>query len=81
MGRHSIRHPESGLWSCFSTIVDDFICDWMTKEDYISWLLNKERDEIEYRLNQIEAGKGYQYSYEDACEAIALRNAEEDIDD
>ena len=76
MGRHSIKHPKSGLWSCFSTVVDDFICDWMPKEDYISWLLNKERDEIEYRLDRIERDKGH-YSYEDACEAIALRKAEE----
>lgn len=33
-----IQHPETKQWRCYSTIVDDWISNWMDEKDYIEWL-------------------------------------------
>lgn len=37
MPRFNVQHPTTKEWRCFSTIVDDWITDWMDEERYQSW--------------------------------------------
>lgn len=38
MGRHNIYNPKTNLWRCYSTIVNDWVSEWMNEKDYKSWL-------------------------------------------
>ena len=71
MPRYSIQHPETKLWACFSTIVDDFVCDWMTEENYIDWLLNEERERIIHNFNLIKDSP--KMTYDECVETIEFR--------
>ncbi len=37
MPRFNVQNPETGEWRCFSTIVDDWVTDWMEEERYEKW--------------------------------------------
>jgi len=37
MPRFNVENPKTGEWRCFSTIVDDWITDWMDEERYEQW--------------------------------------------
>ena len=37
MPRYNVQHPETKEWRCFSTIVDDWIGDWMPEDEYERW--------------------------------------------
>lgn len=37
MPRYNIQHPDTKQWRCFSTIVDDYVTDWMDQKDYELW--------------------------------------------
>lgn len=37
MPRFNVRRPSDGMWACFSTVVDDYVCDWMTRPQYEDW--------------------------------------------
>lgn len=37
MPRYNVQHPETGEWRCFSSIVDDWVTDWMDEERYQRW--------------------------------------------
>lgn len=51
MGHANIQHPETGMWRCWSTVVDNWITDWMTESDYKEWLIqeaaNSMREELQ----------------------------------
>lgn len=32
-----IQHPETKKWRCYSTIVDDWISNWLSEKDYKEW--------------------------------------------
>lgn len=34
MPRFNVQHPVTKEWRCFSTIVDDWITDWMDEKTY-----------------------------------------------
>lgn len=34
MPRFNVQHPVTKQWRCFSTIVDDYVTDWMDEERY-----------------------------------------------
>ena len=38
MGRLDIYNPKIDKWRCFSTIVDDWITEWMSERDYKAWI-------------------------------------------
>ena len=75
MPRYNIQHPETKLWSCFSTIVDDFVCDWMTEENYIEWLLKEEREKIIHNLNLLKDRNYFTrgMTYEECLQTIEWR--------
>jgi hypothetical protein len=37
MPRFNVQHPETKQWRCFSSIIDDYVTDWMDEEDYEKW--------------------------------------------
>ena len=37
MPRYNVQDPKTGLWACFSTIVDDFVSPWLKEESYQRW--------------------------------------------
>lgn len=37
MPRYNVQHPDTKEWRCFSTIVDDWITDWMEENRYEKW--------------------------------------------
>lgn len=36
MPRFNVQRPD-GMWAAFSTVVDDYITDWMTEQDFEAW--------------------------------------------
>ena len=77
MGRQIIKQPD-GKYSIWSSIVDNFIITDCTKEEYIEFAINEEKEKIKEQLNEIfeiieEGGKPYfQFTktYEDCLETI-----------
>ena len=41
MGRCNIKNPDDGTWRCWSTCIDDWVCDWMPESDYKQWLIDE----------------------------------------
>ena len=37
MPRYNVQNPMTKEWRCFSSIVDDWITDWMDEEQYQKW--------------------------------------------
>lgn len=37
MPRYNVQHPKTGEWRCFSSVMDDWITDWMDEERYEQW--------------------------------------------
>ena len=37
MPRYNVQHPKTGEWRCFSSVIDDWITDWMDEERYEQW--------------------------------------------
>jgi hypothetical protein len=37
MPRFNVQHPQTKEWRCFSSIVDDWITDWMSEDEYEKW--------------------------------------------
>ena len=37
MPRYNVQHPETKEWRCFSSIVDDWVTDWMPENVYERW--------------------------------------------
>ena len=37
MPRFNVKHLDTGKWRCFSTIIDDWITEWMDKKSYEEW--------------------------------------------
>lgn len=37
MPRYNVQHPITKEWRCFSSIVDDWVTDWMDEERYQKW--------------------------------------------
>jgi len=39
MGRCNIKNRKTGQWRCWSTIIDDWVSEWMPEHDYKEWLI------------------------------------------
>ena len=78
MPRYNVKHPTTGEWRCFSSIVDAWVTDWMDKERYEAWR------KMQYGRNCGLAENANMMSLEEAEEAIKLRKqfeAEEEDDE
>lgn len=41
MAHIDVKDPETGLWACWSTIVDDYISDWLPENEYKAFVLKE----------------------------------------
>lgn len=67
MPRFNVQNPVTKKWRCFSTIVDDWVTDWMVEAQYELW-----RRE-EYGKNCGSVYDANRMTIEDAERAIKLR--------
>ena len=37
MPRYNVKRPSDGKWACYSTVVDDYVTDFMDEPDYRAW--------------------------------------------
>lgn len=71
MPRFNVQHPKTKEWRCFSTIVDDWITDWMEEDRYEKWR------RFSYGVNCGSVRDANQMSLEEAEERIKEREEEE----
>lgn len=71
MPRFNVQHPETKEWRCFSTIVDDWITDWMDENRYERWR------RFQYGADCGPVREANQMSLEEAEEVIKRRKEEE----
>lgn len=70
MPRYNVYNRKTDKWRCFSTIVDDFITEWMDIATYEKW--RKEQ----YGVNCGLLSEANQMSPEEAEEIIKMRESE-----
>ena len=37
MPRYNVQHPDTKEWRCFSSIIDNWITNWMPEKKYENW--------------------------------------------
>lgn len=67
MPRFNVQHPVTKEWRCFSTVVDDYVTDWMDEERYQRWRLEQ------YGKQAGEIRDANLMDYEEAEQTIADR--------
>lgn len=67
MPRYNVQHPKTGEWRCFSSIVDDWVTDWMEEERYEHWR------QLEYGRNCGPVREANQMTLQEAQRAIRDR--------
>lgn len=72
MPRYNVQHPVTKEWRCFSSIVDDWITDWMDEERYQKWR------EYQYGLQAGDLREANQMSLEEAEDIIRRREEYDD---
>lgn len=72
MPRFNVQHPETGEWRCFSTIVDDWVTDWMEENRYERWR------RFQYGANCGSVWEANQMSLKEAEEIISERKRNEE---
>ena len=75
MPRYNVQHPTTKKWRCFSSIVDDWITEWMDEEKYQKWRIE------EYGKQAGELRKANKMSLEEAEESIRYREMMENEED
>jgi len=60
MPRYNVQRPSDGKWACYSSIVEDYITDFMPEDEYQEWR------EIEYGKQAGPMREANQMKYEDA---------------
>jgi hypothetical protein len=68
MPRYNVEHENK--WACFSSIVDDFITEFMPLDEYERWR------KAEYGNETVDLSKANKMSYEEVLEIIKLRESE-----
>lgn len=71
MPRFNVQHPQTKEWRCFSTIVDDWITEWMDEDSYQAWRKS------EYGRSAGDLQSSNQMSLEEAEETIKMRKESE----
>ena len=64
MPRFDVQHPVTKEWRCFSTIINDYVTDWMDEESYQKWRIE------EYGKFAGEIRDGNLMDYEEADQRI-----------
>lgn len=71
MPRFNVQNPETKEWRCFSSIVDDWITDWMDENRYEHWR------RIEYG---VDCGTVYEANQMTLEEAETIINCREEFE-
>ena len=72
MPRYNVQHPTTKEWRCFSSVVDDWVTDWMEEKKYQKWR------EAEYGRQAGPIREANQMSLEEAETIIKERKQWED---
>lgn len=89
MGRCNIQNRKTGLWRCWSTIVDDWITDWMTEEEYKNWIIQETVEQLtaeleEYGIREARyitaACCNYKKALQKHCEDLCKDDPDKDCD-
>ena len=67
MPRYNVQHPKTKKWRCFSSVVDEYITEWMDEKQYQEWRL------AEYGRQAGEIRKANLMRYDEAERIIAGR--------
>lgn len=70
MPRYNVHRPSDGKWACFSSVVDDYITDFMPEDEYQRWR------EHEYGKSAGPIKEANQMTYQKAEYARALNKCE-----
>lgn len=46
MGRAIIQHPETKKYAMWSSVVDDFVSDWLSEDELKQWQINEYAEQI-----------------------------------
>lgn len=74
MPRYNVQHPKTKQWRCFSSIVDDYVTNWMDINDYELW--RKEQ----YGVNCGSVEEANIMTFEEAEEIRALPELDKVVD-
>lgn len=77
MPRFNVQHPKTKKWRCFSSVVDDWITDWMDEADYEKW----RREEYGRNCGSVYERKGNRMTLEEAEDIIRRSNEDEEDND
>ena len=77
MGRAIIQHPTTKKYRIFSSVVDQFITEWMTEEEYYKWAIEDFID----RLEPPKVSTWYSYSDAIAIDRHQRQLNGEDVED
>lgn len=72
MPRYNVQHPETGKWACFSSVVDDFITDWMPEKKYEKWRRK------EYGIHCGTVHNSNRMNYEEAMQIIGKEGEDDE---
>lgn len=72
MPRYNVQHPVTKEWRCFSSIVDDWLTDWMDEKRYQKWR------EAEYGRQARPVREANQMTLEEAERIITEKERYED---
>lgn len=80
-----MKQPD-GQWCIFSSVTDAFVLEDAARDEVEEFLLDEQRDRIQRRLDETEAGTkptkyGKRFRYEDAKELEALQQNTTEEDD
>lgn len=75
MPRYNVQHPITKRWRCFSSIVDDWITEWMDEDKYKEWRIE------EYGKKAGDLYSANMMSLKEAEDAIKCREQGEIEDD
>ncbi len=64
MAHCNIQHPKTMQWRCWSTIVDDWITDWLDEEDYKEWYIREHGEYLRLQVETLGIKPSKNYSYE-----------------
>ena len=67
MPRYNVQNPKTFEWRCFSSVVDDWITDWMDEKRYERWR------QFQYGANRPKLSESNLMTLAEAKEAIRRR--------
>lgn len=77
MGRGIIQHPETKKYAIWSSVVDDFITDWLSEEELKQWQI----DEFAERIKEEEIKVTPFKTYDECLHTIETYHGKERVEE